>query len=355
LLLFKYPMDGLDPAIKRKLKREELRYISDDRDGFLRQKVGRQFRYYDTDLKRIKDKKILERIESLGIPPAWRRVWISPQKNTHLQATGFDEKGRKQYIYHSDWIKITQENKFSKMIDFGLSLPKIRNRVRYDMEGGKLDKRKVLATIVWLLEHTFVRIGNEEYSKENESYGLTTLRDKHVRVSGDRIKFQFVGKSGVEAELSITNPKIARTIRRCIELPGYEIFKFIDDDGEKRVIDSEDVNAFLKEITNDDFSAKDFRTWGGTDLAANFFYKAGHTKDPKALKTNIKKAVKRVSERLNNTIKVCRLYYIHPVVIKTYEDNILGPHFGRHNGRNPGIPGLSWDEVALVKLLQKYA
>ena len=348
-------MDGLDPAIKRKLKKEELRYAMDDRDGFIRQKFGRDFRYYDTDLKRISDKKTLERIEALGIPPAWTKVWISPQKNTHLQATGYDEKKRKQYIYHPDWIKISQENKFGKMVDFGLSLPKIRSKVRYDMSGTIMDKKKILATIVWLLEHTFIRIGNEQYSRGNESYGLTTLRNKHVQVRGDKVKFEFVGKSGVEAELSISNPTIAKTIRRCIELPGYELFQFIDDEGEKRVVDSEDVNEFLKEVTKEDFTAKDFRTWGASDLSANYFYKAGHSDDKKVLKATIKEAIKTVSGYLNNTVTVCRSYYIHPAVIKTYEENILVPHFGRHSGRKPAISGLSWDEVALVRLLQKYS
>ncbi|MBI2420514.1 MAG: DNA topoisomerase IB, partial [Candidatus Levybacteria bacterium] len=170
----------IDPKIHKELRKEELRYSSDQVPGFFRQKIKGKFKYYDTDGKRLTDKKTLSRIEEMAIPPAWKNVWISPRGNTHLQATGVDEKKRKQYIYHPDWIKISQENKFSKMIDFGLNLPKIRNKVRYDMQGIEMNKRKILATVVWLLEHTFIRIGNEEYSKENDSFGLTTLRNRHV-------------------------------------------------------------------------------------------------------------------------------------------------------------------------------
>lgn len=345
----------LDPQLKKELKKEELRYMMDDKDGFFRQKAGEKFHYYDTEGKRVFEEKVAERIDSLGIPPAWKNVWISPFHNTHLQATGIDEKKRKQYIYHPDWIKISQENKFSKLVDFGLLLPKIRSKVRYDMSGKKMDKRKVIATVVWLLEHTFIRIGNEEYTKENDSFGLTTLRNRHVRVWGDEVKFNFKGKSGVEANVSISNPTVAKAVKECTELPGYELFQFMDEDGEKRVIDSADINEFLHEVTQDDFTAKDFRTWGATNLSANIFYKLGEYKDPKMVKKNIKEAVKQVSAHLNNTVTVCKCYYIHPAVIKTYEKNELIPHFKKYQGKKPEVSGLSWDEVALVHLLQKYS
>lgn len=344
----------LDPELKKNLKKEELHYSMDDSAGFFRQKISGKFKYYDLFGKRILNKKVQERIDKLAIPPAWKNVWISPAENTHLQATGIDDKNRKQYIYHPDWIKISQENKFSKIVDFGLSLPKIRSKIKYDMQGNIMDKRKILATIIWLLEHTFIRIGNEEYTRDNDSFGLTTLRNRHVKVKGNEIKFSFKGKSGVEAELSISNPTVAKTVKKCIELPGYVLFQYIDDNGEKHVVDSSDVNAFLKEITHDDFTAKDFRTWGATDLSANFFYRIGHSPDKKIIKKNIKDAVKKVSNHLNNTVTVCKYYYIHPTVIKTYEENILIPHFGKHVGKKSRITGLSWDEEALVKLLQKY-
>lgn len=345
---------NLDPELKKKLKKEELRYATDSTSGLMRQRINGKFKFYDLSGKKITDKNTLERIEDLKIPPAWKNVWISPYKNTHLQATGIDEKKRKQYIYHEDWTKIMQENKFSKMVDFGLSLPKIRGRISYDMKRDELDKRKIIATVVWLLEHTFIRIGNEEYSKNNDSFGLTTLRNRHVKVKGKEITFNFVGKSGVPNELSISNPTVAKIIKKCIELPGYELFKYVDDNKDLHVVDSQDVNEFLKETTKDDFSAKDFRTWGGTDISANFFYKIGHSDDPKIIKTNIKDAVKKVSDHLNNTVSVCKSYYIHPTIFKTYEEKILIPHFGKHDGKKPSISGLNWNEEALIKLLQKY-
>lgn len=343
-----------DPDIQQALQEEHLRYITDSLPGFFRQKSGKKFDYYDLTGKKIKDTKTLSRIRDLKIPPAWKNVWIAPIKNAHLQATGLDERGRKQYIYHDDWIKLSQQNKFSKMVDFGLNLPKIRQKIRYDLQGSKIDKRKILATIVWLLEHTFIRIGNEEYSKENNSFGLTTLRNKHVKVRGSQILFQFKGKSGVYHTLEISNPAIAKTVRRCTELPGYELFQFIDEGGNRHVIDSQDVNDFLKDVTKEDFSAKDFRTWGASNLSANYFYKLGAPEDKKSLKQNIVETVKKVANHLNNTVSVCRNYYIHPSIFQTYQTNILVPHFGSFNRSKPKQSGLSWDEVALINLLQKY-
>lgn len=343
-----------DPDFAKQLKEEHLCFISDQKPGFFRQKAGKHFNYYDLEGKKIKDAAIIERINKLGIPPAWEEVWISPKTNGYLQATGLDAKKRKQYIYHSDWIAASQENKFAKMVDFGLSLPKIRSRIDYHLQKDGLGKEKILATVVWLLEHTFIRVGNEEYSKENNSYGLTTLRNKHVNVRGHEVEFTFKGKSGVFHKLEFSNPRIAKTIKKCIELPGYELFKFIDEDGERHVIDSSDVNLFLKDTTSDDFSAKDFRTWGGTSLSAVDFYKTGQAVDDKTLKQNIKQTVKKVSEHLGNTVSVCQSYYIHPTVISTYQTNVLVPHFANYAGNKPS-KGLNWNEQALIKLLQKYS
>lgn len=343
---------NLDPKIKKQLKKEDLRYVSDQIPGFFRQKLGEQFRYYNLDGKKIMDKKTLERIDNLAIPPAWRDVWISPVKNGHLQTTGIDDKSRKQYIYHSDWIKITQTNKFDKMINFGLSLPKIRGKVAYDLRIKKLEKKKILATVLWLLEHTFIRIGNEEYFRENNSFGLTTLRNRHVDVKGSSIFFSFKGKSGVSSHIEVTNPTVVKTIKKCIELPGYELFQFIDAGGSRHVIDSENVNLFLKDLTNDDFSAKDFRTWGATKLSANNFYHIGDADDKKSLTKNIAETVKKVAKHLSNTVSVCKNYYIHPAVILTYQSKTLVSHFKNHSKSKSKISGLSWDEYALIKLLQ---
>lgn len=342
-----------DEKMAKAFREESLRYTSDSSIGFFRQKINNKLQYYDLQGRRITDDGTLNRINSLVIPPAWKKVWISPKKNGHIQATGIDEKGRKQYIYHPDWIKISQENKFSKMLDFGKSLPKIRGKVRYELNKEDLSKEKILATIIWLLEHTFIRIGNEQYSQENNSFGLTTFRNKHVKVKGKDINFRFRGKSGVEHEIEISHPKVAKIIRKCIELPGYELFQYVDNDGKRHTVDSADVNDYLKEITEDDFTAKDFRTWGGSNIASTHLYKTGPYENKTQLKKILSETCKTVSERLGNTVAVCRSYYIHPAVFKTYEENSLIPHFGKHFGKKPTIAGLTWDEEALLNLIRK--
>ena len=341
-----------DEKIAAALKEESLRYASDTTPGYFRQKLNGKWSYYDLNGKRITDNNKIERIEALVIPPAWKKVWISPKANGHIQATGIDEKGRKQYIYHPDWIKISQENKFSKMIDFGNALPKIRGKVRYELNKDDLTKEKIIATIIWLLEHTFIRIGNEQYSQENNSFGLTTLRNRHVTVNGHDINFKFKGKSGVEHEIEIKNPKVSKIIKKCIELPGYELFQYKDDDGNRHTIDSQQVNEYIKEITNDDFTAKDFRTWGGSNIASTHLYKTGPYENKTQLKKVLSETCKTVSEHLGNTVAVCRSYYIHPTIFKTYETNLLIPHFGKHYGKKPKISGLSWDEEALLNLIK---
>lgn len=348
-------MENLDPALIAGLKKESLRYVSDTIPGYFRQKNRGAFSYYDTKGKKITDEKTITRIRELVIPPAWEDVWIAPHHNAHLQATGIDEKGRKQYLYHVDWKKISQENKFSKMIDFGLNLPKIRSKISYDMQAKDMSKQKILSTIVWLLEHTFVRIGNEEYKKENNSYGLTTLRNKHAQIKQGEIVFRFRGKHGVENIIEVSNPTVIKTIKKCIELPGYELFQYIDGKGERHIIDSQDVNDFLQDITQNDFTAKDFRTWGATTLSSELLYKKGQAENPVDMKKNIVETVKKVAEHLNNTVAVCRSYYIHPTVIKTYSKKVLIPHFESHKNKKPKIKGLSWDEEALINLLKRYS
>lgn len=348
-------MDNLDEKIIKGMRKESLRYVTDDNPGYFRQKYRNHFRYYDTDGNRITSENTLKRIEELVIPPAWKDVWVAPSKNAHLQATGIDERGRKQYLYHALWNKISQESKFSKMIDFGLALPKIRSKVRYDLTLDGMDKRKIIATVIWLLEHTFLRIGNEEYQKENDSYGLTTLRNKHAVVRGNGIILKFKGKHGVENVVEITNRQIAKTIKKCIELPGYELFQYINGEGERRVVDSEDVNNFLQDLTGDDFTAKDFRTWGATHLASETFYNFGDATDKKTLKKNISDTVKTVAQHLNNTVSVCRSYYIHPTIIDTYTNKVLVPHFNSYKVKNPRLKGLTWDEEAVLNLLKNYS
>lgn len=336
-----------------KIEDAHLRYIPETSKGYTRKLAGKHYQYFNVKGDRIKDDKVVDRINKLRIPPAWKEVWISPASNTHLQATGYDGKGRKQYIYHAKWIELSQQSKFDKLIDFGLKLPKIRSRVRYDLTGKQPDLKRVVATIVWLLENTFIRIGNEEYAKENDSFGLTTLRDKHVKVKGSDVKFDFKGKSGVVHSVEIHNPKIAETLKMCIELPGYEIFKYVDENGKKHVIDSGIVNQYLSDTSGLDISAKDFRTWGGTVLSGETLHKLGDYEDEKSFKEKTLETVKTVADHLRNTVAVCRSYYIHPVIFKSYEDKRLIPHF--NYGVTDGNSGLHKEEYKVLTLLQKYS
>ncbi|HVT00613.1 MAG TPA: DNA topoisomerase IB [Patescibacteria group bacterium] len=331
---------------------ERLSYTPDTKPGFSRKKKGTKFEYFDTKGKKINDSNVVARIDSLVIPPAWNEVWISPYKSGHLQARGFDDKNRKQYIYHPEWVKLSQENKFAKMVDFALSLPKLRQKIAYEIKQKELDRERIIATIIWLLEHTFIRVGNEEYSKENNSFGLTTLRNRHAKVRGDNIHFDFVGKSGVKASIEFSNPTIAKTIKECIELPGYELFQYIDDEGNRQVVDSRDVNEYLREITQDEFTAKDFRTWGATNLSARNLYRLGDADDEELIKKNITETIKEVAHHLNNTVSVCRTYYIHPRVVDSYSKRSLIPVFDKYAKDKKERSGLSWNEYALVNLLK---
>lgn len=330
-----------------------LRYVSDSMPGLFRQKNGKTFTYYDVEGKRISDKKTLARIEDLKIPPAWRDAWICPSANGHLQATGRDEKRKKQYIYHARWSEIASQTKFDKMLAFSDVLPKIREKVGRDMGISGLSQEKILATIVWLLDNTYIRVGNEEYARDNSHYGLTTLRSKHVDVDGSTINLVFTGKSGKDHEISISNPRVIKTIKKLEELPGYELFKYLDEHGEKHTVDSQDVNEYIKEVARDSVTAKEFRTWGGTVLAGVTLKDIGDYIDKKGLKKNITDAVCNVAKSLGNTPKVCRGYYVHPVVIKTYEDRVLIPHFARYTRSK--VRGLNRDEYATTTLLRKHS
>ncbi len=330
-----------------------LRYVSDSMPGFIRT-GNKNFTYYEPSGKKITDKKILDRIEALGIPPAWEHVWVCSSANGHLQATGRDEKGRKQYIYHIKWNEISNQTKFDKMLFFSEILPQIRAKVREDMNLSGLQERKILATIVWLLDHTCIRIGNEEYAEENKHYGLTTMRSKHVDVSGQTVVFEFVGKSGKSHQVGVTHPKVAKTIKKLEDLPGYELFQFIDDDGNRSPIDSGDVNDYLKLITQEAVTAKDFRTWGGTVVSADSLVLLGNFENKTQFKNNVKEAVCRAAQKLGNTPSVCRSYYVHPTVIQSYEKEVLIPHFDKYS-QSSKVKGLDRKEYATALLLKKYS
>jgi DNA topoisomerase-1 len=346
---------SLDPTLSKDLKKAELRYSHDSIAGITRKKNNDSFSYFDTDRTLITSDIVLDRIKKLAIPPAWSDVWICPSLSGYLQATGFDEKNRKQYLYHEEWKKLSQENKFHKMIFFGKALPEIRKHITKDMAIEDLDKDKILATIIWLLEHTLIRVGNTEYAEENNSFGLTTLRSRHVNIRGKQTTFEFRGKSGVEHTISISHPRITKIIKACVELPGYEIFKYVDQDGQRHPIDSSDVNAYLQTITGEDITAKDFRTWGGTTLCAAHLYTIGSYTTSEEAKKNISKAVTKVAQHLGNTVTVSRNYYIHPVIIETYQKNLLIPHFEevyKHYSREK--EALPREEFATLTLLRKY-
>ena len=303
-------------------KEAGLRYVSDEGPGYTRKPRGKHFEYFDTEGKPIRDEQRLLRIKRLAIPPAWADVWICPSANGHIQATGRDARGRKQYRYHERWREVRDENKFERLAQFAKALPDMRRRVAQDLKLTGLPRRKVLATIVRLLERTFIRIGNEEYARENKSFGLTTLKNRHVKVKGARARFQFRGKSGRQHEVDVTDIRMAKVIAKCQDLPGQDLFQYVDEDGEVQDVTSQDVNDYLREIAGGEFTAKDFRTWGGTVLTAIALSRQETFQTKKQAKSNIKTAICAVAELLGNTPAVCRKCYVHPVIVEAYLNRI---------------------------------
>ncbi len=295
-----------------------LRYIDDTRPGIRRERDGETFVYYAPGGDPIHDDATLARIRKLAIPPAYTDVWIAPQANGHIQATGRDAKGRKQYRYHQRWTAARGETKYTRMLAFGAALPQLRAQIARDMALPGLPREKVLATVVRLLETTLIRVGNEEYARSNKSYGLTTMRDKHVAVDGSTLRFSFTGKSGVKHNVSINDRKLARVVKGCREIPGHELFQYLDDDGQRHSVDSDDVNAYLRTVTSEPFTAKDFRTWAGTVIATIALHEIGVFDEETQARKNVVAAVERVAQRLGNTRAVSQKSYIHPEVINAY-------------------------------------
>src|SRR3954447_15281593 len=295
-----------------------LQYANDDRPGYSRKAKGKDFEYLDTKGKTIRAEQRLLLIRRLAIPPAWTEVWICPSPNGHIQATGRDARGRKQYRYHERWREVRDENKYEKMALFGEALPRIRKRIEQDLSLPGLPRNKVLATVVQLLERTFIRVGNEEYARENKSFGLTTMQDRHVEVKGSKLTFQFRGKSGIKHEVDVKDRRIAKIISKLQDLPGQDLFQYLGENGELCDVTSQDVNDYLREITGQEFSAKDFRTWAGTVLAAIALNHVGAFETKKQAKANIKTAITAVSKLLGNTPAICRKCYVHPAVFESY-------------------------------------
>ena len=300
-----------------------LRYVTDAVPGIRRRRAGRSFSYRAPDGTTIRDAETLERIRALAIPPAWTEVWISPQPDGHLQAVGRDAKGRKQYRYHPRWRAFRDEDKYGRLAAFGGALPEIRRRVDEDLSRRGLPIEKVLATVVRLLDATLIRVGNDEYARLNESYGLTTMLDEHADIEGSRARFHFRGKSGKVHEVAIQDRRLARVIKRCQDLPGDQLFQYIDDAGVVRDVDSSHVNDYLREVAGQDFTAKDFRTWGGTVLAARLLREEGVPTSETDAKRRVVAVVKEVSRHLGNTPAVARRSYIHPAVVDAYLDQSL--------------------------------
>lgn len=332
-----------------------LRYVTDTGPGIRRIARGQRHAYVGSTGKPVRDAVVLKRIRSLVIPPAWRDVWICLDPQGHLQATGRDAKGRKQYRYHPRWREVRDDTKYDRMLTFGRLLPRIRRRVARDLAAPGLPREKILATVVRLLETTLIRVGNDEYARTNESFGLTTMRDRHVTVEGATVRFQFRGKSGVAHAVDLTDRRLARIVRQSRDLPGYELFQYVDEQGQRRSIDASDVNAYLREIAGEDFTAKDFRTWAGTVLAARALWECGHSGTKALAKRHLLAAVEAVAKRLGNTKAVCRKCYIHPHIMDSYLDGTLVSVLQQRMSRElrSAGRGLPADERAVLACLQQ--
>ena len=306
-----------------------LHYVTDARPGITRELGALGFRYYRPDGRRLKSPADLKRIRKLAVPPAWKRVWICPDPRGHVQATGRDARGRKQYRYHQEWRAHRDDDKFDRLEAFAAVLPVVRARTATDLAKSGLPRERVLAAIVQLLERSLIRVGNDEYAKSNNSFGLTTLRDQHVEVKGSMLRFEFRGKSGKRHSVGINDRRLARIVKQCRDLPGQELFQYVDEDGNRQGVNSADVNAYLRNVTGTDFTAKDFRTWFGTVLAAAALREFRHADSKAASKRNVLRAVEAVAGVLGNTPAVCRKSYIHPTVLNCYMDRSMEARLSR--------------------------
>jgi DNA topoisomerase I len=318
---------------------------------------GKGWIYFAADGARIRDAITRKRLNSLAIPPAWTDVWICPDPDGHIQATARDARGRKQYRYHSSYREARDQSKFRRMLEFSETLPVLRERVERDLRAGDLSRHQLLATVVRLLDRTLIRVGNDEYARENRSYGLTTLRRKHVQVKGAILRFTFRGKSGVEHSVALNDPRLARIIQRCRDLPGQEMFQYLDSFRKRQSVSSDDVNAYLREITGRDITAKDFRTWGGTMVAAMELRAMGPASSRREADRNIVRVIDAVAERLGNTRAVCRKYYVHPALLHAYHLGLTAPLSPapppRRSRRELPEAALRRDEVVVLQFLQE--
>jgi DNA topoisomerase-1 len=334
---------------------EGLRYVSDATPGYRRKRNGTSFSYYDKDGRHITNPDIIRRIKSIGIPPAYEFVWICPSANGHIQATGVDARGRKQYRYHPKWRELRDQTKYEHILEFAAALPQLRRRVSADLKREGIPREKVLATIVSLLEKTLIRVGNSEYADQNKSYGLTTMRRKHIDIEGGTLRFEFSGKSGKQWKLQVQDKRIVAIVKRCAEIPGHELFKYLDDKKQVCTIDSGNVNAYIKEITQQNFTAKDFRTWAGTVFAALALAEYKKYDSQAEAKRNVVAAIDTVAKQLGNTRAICRKCYVHPEILNSYMsgdlvkmvDAKIADKFKRQYAK------LNADEVMVLAFLHK--
>jgi DNA topoisomerase-1 len=336
-------------AARRSARDARLWYVRDDSPGMRRIQSGRGFRYVDARGRPVRKRSTLDRIRALAVPPAWTRVWICPDARGHIQATGRDARGRKQYRYHPRWSRVRSERKFDRMLALGAALPAIRRKVRRDLARRGLAKTKVVALVVRIMDETGMRVGNEEYARANRSFGVTTLRDHHVHFSRGRVAFEFRGKSGKLYTCELADPRVARAIARCQAIPGAELFQYVGPDGRRGTVDSTDVNEYLQACAGEEFSAKDLRTWTGTVLAATTLCRMRRPRDEARRKAVVIEAIDAVAEQLNNTRAVCRAHYVHPAVLDAFESDSLRRTFERTRRASRGLRA---PERALIALLR---
>lgn len=343
----------IDKNYSKAAKAADLIYVSDKDPGISRIKKSDGFHYVFNN-KPVKDKQVIERIRKLVIPPAWTNVWISNNENGHIQATGFDVRGRKQYRYHSYWSTLRNETKFHRLYEFGKVLPSMRLRIEEDLGKKELGEERVIATVISLMERTYIRIGNDDYEKLYGSYGLTTLKDRHVTISGDTVQFSFTGKKGIEHKITLRHKKLSKMVKQCRDIPGKELFQYYDAAGKRRPVDSGMVNRYIKEATGGDFTAKDVRTWAGTVNILGAFCAMGQAETESDCKKNIVAALDEVSKKLGNTRTVCKKYYVHPGIIKLYEERSLDKYVKELNSieREDNLAGLTSEERTLMKILK---
>ena len=346
-------LDPQDPADAARAA--GLHYSTDRRPGITRRRAGRGFSYRDPDGARIRDREVLARIRALAIPPAWEEVWICPSPSGHLQAVGRDARGRKQYRYHPRWHERRGAEKFTRMLAFAEALPRIRARCDDDLARPGLPREKVLAAVVRLLELTLIRVGNDEYARLNRSFGLTTLRDRHARIEGTAVRFRFRGKSGQMHEVGLRDRRLAAIVRRCQDLPGQELFAYVDEAGETRDVASDDVNAYLRETAGGDFTAKDFRTWAGTVLAYRALRALQPAEDARTSRRNVVEAIRHTADQLGNTPAVARGSYVHPAVLQAYLGGTLGTALveAAEEGASPPGSATPAEEAAVMRLLRQ--